>query len=78
MRNNLHSFSSFNESMEDKHKQLSKELKDLQIKKEKMLVVRPKKERDADIIKISKDIDLKNNEYKSALKEYLKNKKEDK
>jgi hypothetical protein len=78
MRNNLHSFSSFNESMEDKHKQLSKELKDLQREKEKMLVVRPKKERDADIIKISKDIDLKNNEYKSALKEYLKNKKEDK
>ncbi len=78
MRSNLHSFSSFNESIEDKHKQLSKELKDLQRKKEKMLVVRPKKEMDADIIKINKDIDLKSNEYKLALKEYLKNKKEDK
>lgn len=60
---NLMNFSSFNESKEElpkeessKHKQLSKEIKDLKKKRDQLLVVRPKKEKDSDVIKLNKEI----------------------
>lgn len=67
--NNLMNFSSFNESKEEltKHKQLSKELKDLKKKRDQLLVVRPKKEKDSDVIKLNKEIDNKEKDYKAEL-----------
>ena len=71
MNKNLMSFSSFNESKEElpKQKQLSKELKELKKKRDQLLVVRPKKERDSDVIKLDKEIKKKDAEYKKALEE---------
>jgi len=71
MNKNLMNFSSFNESKEElpKHKQLSKELKELKKKREQLLVVRPKKEKDSDVIKLDKEIENKDAEYKKALEE---------
>lgn len=72
--NKLMNFSSFNESKEDKHKQLSKELKDLKKKREQLLSVRPKKEKDSDVIKMNKEIEKKEKDYNIALEEFKKSK----
>jgi hypothetical protein len=74
MYKNLMSFSSFNESKEDKHKSLSKELKDLKKKKDQLLIVRPKKEKDSDVIKLNKEIEKKEKDYNNALEEFKKSK----
>ena len=56
--NNLMNFSSFNESKEElNHKQLSKELKDLKKKRDQLLVVRAKKEKDSDVIKFNDELE---------------------
>lgn len=66
--NNLMNFSSFNESKEElNHKQLSKELKDLKKKRDQLLVVRAKKEKDSDVIKLNKEIENKEKVYKAEL-----------
>jgi hypothetical protein len=53
----IEKFDFFNESKKElKHKQLSKELKDLKKKRDQLLVVRPKREKDTDIIKLNKDV----------------------
>ena len=68
------SFLSFNESKLEKHKQLSKELKELKNKRSKLLVVRPKKEKDSDVIKLDEEIKKKEKDYNIALEEFNKSK----
>jgi hypothetical protein len=74
-------FDSFNEKKdekgfkkpeESKHKALSKEIKDLKKKRDQLLVVRPKKD-DDDIIKLNKDIDNIEKDYKKELKSIKEN-----
>jgi transcriptional regulator with PAS, ATPase and Fis domain len=72
--NNIKGFYSFNEKKEElKHKALSKEIKDLKKKRDQLLVVRPKKEKDADIIKLNKEIDNIEKDYKKELKSIKEN-----
>jgi transcriptional regulator with PAS, ATPase and Fis domain len=67
-------FDSFNEKKEElKHKALSKEIKDLKKKRDQLLVVRPKKEKDADIVKLNKEIDNIEKDYKKELKSIKEN-----
>jgi hypothetical protein len=66
-------FDSFNEKKEEsKHKALSEEIKDLKKKRDQLLVVRPKKD-DDDIIKLNKDIDNIEKDYKKELKSIKEN-----
>ena len=70
----IEKFDFFNESKKElKHKQLSKELKDLKKKRDQLLVVRPKKEKDTDIIKLNKEIENKEKDYKTELKALKEN-----
>jgi transcriptional regulator with PAS, ATPase and Fis domain len=67
-------FDSFNEKKEElKHKALSKEIKDLKKKRDQLLVVRPKKEKDADIVKLNKEIYNIEKDYKKELKSIKEN-----
>jgi hypothetical protein len=68
--NNIKGFDSFNEK---KEKALSKEIKDLKKKRDQLLVVRPKKEKDADILKLNKKIDNIEKDYKKELKSIKEN-----
>lgn len=63
---NLMKFSSFNESKES-IKKLSKDIKELKKKRDQLLVVRPKKEKDSDVIELNKKIDNKEKDYKAEL-----------
>jgi hypothetical protein len=74
MNKKIMSFLSFNESKLEKHKQLSKELKELKNKRSKLLVVRPKKEKDSDVIKLDEEIKKKEKDYSIALEEFNKSK----
>jgi hypothetical protein len=74
MNKKIMSFLSFNESKLEKHKQLSKELKELKNKRSKLLVVRPKKEKDSDVIKLDEEIKKKEKDYNIALEEFNKSK----
>ena len=72
--NNIKGFDSFNEKKEElKHKTLSKEIKDLKKKRDQLLVVRPKKEKDTDIIKLNKEIEKKEKDYKNEVKALKEN-----
>ena len=71
---NIKGFDFFNEKKEEsKHKDLSKEIKDLKKKRDQLLVVRPKKEKDADIVKLNKEIENKEKYYKKELKTLKEN-----
>lgn len=63
---NLMKFSSFNESKESL-KKLSKDIKELKKKRDQLLVVRPKKEKDSDVIELDKQIENKEKDYKAEL-----------
>jgi hypothetical protein len=70
--NNIKGFDSFNEKKEEL-KALSKEINDLKKKRDRLLVVRPKKEKDADILKLNKKIDNIEKDYKKELKSIKEN-----